>query len=250
MKYRNYIFDLYGTLIDIQTNEGKHTLWKKLSELYACFGAVYEPKQLKKTYQKMIREEEELLRRDTKVTYPEIRLENVFLRMQKEAPGGSALQIRDEEVWAEMLANIFRVLSRNYIRLFPDTLDTLSRLKKEGCRLYLLSNAQAVFTMSEIRIMGIDTFFDKMYLSSDFGMKKPEPDFLRQLLSKENLPLEETVMIGNEMESDMKVADACGVDGIYINLLNEDKEQIEERKRRAGISQEFAVVRCLGECRS
>ena len=27
--YQNYIFDLYGTLVDINTNEGKPYLWKK-----------------------------------------------------------------------------------------------------------------------------------------------------------------------------------------------------------------------------
>ena len=29
MKYKNYIFDLYGTLIDINTNEWSAQLWKK-----------------------------------------------------------------------------------------------------------------------------------------------------------------------------------------------------------------------------
>ena len=29
--YQNYIFDLYGTLVDIHTNEKKAYLWKKLS---------------------------------------------------------------------------------------------------------------------------------------------------------------------------------------------------------------------------
>ena len=29
--YQNYIFDLYGTLVDIHTNEKKAYLWKELS---------------------------------------------------------------------------------------------------------------------------------------------------------------------------------------------------------------------------
>ena len=28
LKYENYIFDLYGTLIDIHTEEGERKLWK------------------------------------------------------------------------------------------------------------------------------------------------------------------------------------------------------------------------------
>lgn len=29
--YQNYIFDLYGTLVDIHTNENKHYLWEKMA---------------------------------------------------------------------------------------------------------------------------------------------------------------------------------------------------------------------------
>lgn len=29
--YKNYIFDLYGTLLDIHTNESKKYLWEKMT---------------------------------------------------------------------------------------------------------------------------------------------------------------------------------------------------------------------------
>ena len=48
--YQNYIFDLYGTLVDINTNEGKPYLWKKTAELYAYHGAHYTPAEFKKAY--------------------------------------------------------------------------------------------------------------------------------------------------------------------------------------------------------
>ena len=32
MKYENYIFDLYGTLVDIHTDEEKTELWEKLAQ--------------------------------------------------------------------------------------------------------------------------------------------------------------------------------------------------------------------------
>ena len=38
MKYKNYIFDLYGTLIDINTNEWSAQLWKKMAILYGYYG--------------------------------------------------------------------------------------------------------------------------------------------------------------------------------------------------------------------
>ena len=45
--YDNYIFDLYGTLVDIHTNEKKAYLWKKMSLFFGMKGAAYEPKELR-----------------------------------------------------------------------------------------------------------------------------------------------------------------------------------------------------------
>lgn len=42
--YQNYIFDLYGTLVDIHTNEDKPYLWDKMTEFYGFQGAIYEKK--------------------------------------------------------------------------------------------------------------------------------------------------------------------------------------------------------------
>ena len=38
--YNNYIFDLYGTLIDINTDEWNDDLWKKIAILYAYKGCL------------------------------------------------------------------------------------------------------------------------------------------------------------------------------------------------------------------
>ena len=49
--YQNYIFDLYGTLVDIHTNEKKAYLWKKMSLFFGMKGAAYEPKELRMAYE-------------------------------------------------------------------------------------------------------------------------------------------------------------------------------------------------------
>ena len=46
-EYRNYIFDLYGTLVDISTNEAKASLWKNMAWLFSMMGASYEPRTQK-----------------------------------------------------------------------------------------------------------------------------------------------------------------------------------------------------------
>ncbi len=57
--YDNYIFDLYGTLADIHTNEENPYLWKKMTEIYASYGAYYDKGDLKKAFRGRCREMEE-----------------------------------------------------------------------------------------------------------------------------------------------------------------------------------------------
>ena len=53
--YNNYIFDLYGTLIDINTDEWNDDLWKKIAILYAYKGAHYTYDELSYLHRKPLR---------------------------------------------------------------------------------------------------------------------------------------------------------------------------------------------------
>ena len=44
------IFDLYGTLVDIHTDEEKPEVWKKLALFFRYYGADYTPEELKEAY--------------------------------------------------------------------------------------------------------------------------------------------------------------------------------------------------------
>lgn len=48
--YQDYIFDLYGTLVDIRTNEKKQALWNGMRLFYGYYGAEYTPEELKASY--------------------------------------------------------------------------------------------------------------------------------------------------------------------------------------------------------
>ncbi len=52
--YKNYIFDLYGTLVDIEVDENKDELWEKMALFYSFYGAKYDPEDLKSKYYKFI----------------------------------------------------------------------------------------------------------------------------------------------------------------------------------------------------
>ena len=52
--YDNYIFDLYGTLVDIHTEENDPLVWKKLALFYGYYDADYSSEELKERYENII----------------------------------------------------------------------------------------------------------------------------------------------------------------------------------------------------
>ncbi len=252
-EYKNYIFDLYGTLLDIHTDEKSKELWKIMRDFYNAYGCEWKQKPLKDAFFLYDAGERQRLSVLTGVKKPEIKIERVFARLlfeggehhscslviagldvdtlrrqYKENIEGVLNKVADSE-WAAAAANLFRTVSREYVHPYPKTIETLKSLKNKGCRLYLLSNAQRVFTMPEIEAFGLQDILDKIYISSDYGMMKPEPEFLNRLISEEGIKPEETVMVGNEIESDVAVALRCGIHSICLNTFGLKKKDINQR---------------------
>ena len=72
---------------------------------------------------------------------------------------------------------MFRACSTAYIRLYPEAKELLLDLRERGISVYLLSNAQRLFTEPELKMLGIYELFDKICISSDVGFCKPSHRF-------------------------------------------------------------------------
>lgn len=209
--YTNYIFDLYGTLVDINTNEGKYSLWKNMALLYSMSGAVYTPSELKKRYYQYLREEIDKIPHDRYTTHPEPQIEYVFLRLFKEKEVESNLEK------AAIMGRTFRVLSMKYIRLYDGVHELFDTIRTHGGKAYLLSNAQSIFTEPEIRMLGIYDKFDDVLISSDMGCAKPDIMFYQHILKKHQLKPEESIMIGNDYKTDIEGSYQAGLDSLYLH---------------------------------
>ena len=128
-QYHNYIFDLYGTLIDIETDENRLLFWKKLAERFQL-GDNYSA--LRKQYLSLC----EKAQKKNPLVHAEIDLAPIFREL---------FQTDDDQKIAYM-AYEFRKMSRKKFRLFPGVTETLETIRKRGGHCYLLSNAQALFT--------------------------------------------------------------------------------------------------------
>jgi putative hydrolase of the HAD superfamily len=83
---------------------------------------------------------------------------------------------------------------------------------------------------------------DKIFISSDYGVMKPDPMFMQCLIETEKINVTESVMIGNEIRSDIKVADSCGMDAILLNTGGYNKHEIRKDAEDYGIKREFNVI--------
>lgn len=205
--YQNYIFDFYGTLVDIRTDENAPFLWEKMSEIYSACGAGYAPNELKEEFRRLERQEAERIGS----LYAEPDLTEVFALLYRQK------KVRCDRTMARMTAITFRALSRSYLRLYDGVTELLGELRRRKKGVYLLSNAQSDFTRPEIEMVKLTGYFDGIFISAEQGCKKPSPDFFRKLLDTYRLDPRDCIMVGNDPEADIDGARALGMDCLYLH---------------------------------
>lgn len=206
--YSNYIFDLYGTLVDINTDESSNELWYKLSLFYSFKGALYTAEELQKSYINMIKAKLHIY---TNTKYPDTPLEPIFSDLYKHKGINPSKDLITDT------AHLFRTLSIKYIKLYDGVIELLELLKSKGKNIYLLSNAQSVFTFPEIKMLGIEKYFDDILFSADYEICKPDINFYNILIKKHNLDIKDSIMIGNDCICDIAGATNAGIDSLYIH---------------------------------
>ena len=218
--YTNYIFDLYGTLIDINTDEESQDFWYKLSLFYSFKGALYDAQELKESYRTLVKLNLDNLNNSK---YPDFPLENVFYKLYT-----NKNIIPSDELITDT-AHFFRISSIKYIKLYDNVIELLELLKKKGKKIYLLSNAQRIFTLYEMKLLGIEKYFDDILFSADYKMCKPDPKFYNTLINKHNLNIKNSIMIGNDPICDIEGASNVGLDSLYLhsNLSPEIKGKLK-----------------------
>lgn len=215
--YETYVFDLYGTLVDIHTDENDMYVWEKMALFYGYYNAHYTAKELKLSYGELVKGKEanlkSTLEQDPKYAHeasPEIEITEVFLELF------SKKGVEVDEALAVHVGQFFRVLTTEYVRVYEGTIDMLEDLKERGKKIYLLSNAQRIFTEYEMHVLDIAKYFDGILISSDFKTKKPDKRFFDILLEKYQMNPETTLFVGNDSKTDIKGAKTVNFSTYYV----------------------------------
>lgn len=220
MKYKNLIFDLYGTLLDIHTEENDH-VWEKTALYFGFYGAHYTGAALKQAFHTAIAAREAAAGQSYEC-FPDIPFEQVMAQLFRD--GGIT---QNADALGVHAAQLFRILSIDYIKLYPHVLEALALLRKKGCRLWLLSNAQHVFTAYELQHLGLGTQLDGIYISSNYGCRKPDLRFYQALLAEQQLDPASCLMIGNDRQTDIAGAQGAGLATLYMHTNLTPPDQAE-----------------------
>jgi putative hydrolase of the HAD superfamily len=210
--YKNYIFDLYGTLIDINTDEWCDELWQKMSIFYGYRGASYTYEELNQEYGRLVEKEKKAVhKKHPNYSVIDINIEKVFRELYTQKG------VNPTNAQVLYTAEVFRCFSTKYIKLYDGVIDLLDTLKKKGKKIYLLSNAQRSFTENELNMLGLTKYFDGICISSDEECSKPDTNYFKILFDRYGLEKSESIMIGNDFRSDIGGAYDFGIDSLYIH---------------------------------
>ncbi len=209
MAIKGILFDVYGTLIDIETDESMEEIYRGIAHFLTYHGIYLHRREVRDLYYRIMQEQREQSREE----HPEIIVKAVwsaFLQEQGVKPGQERVQL------ATTLAQVYRAISRKRLRLYPGVKEVLDLLHA-SYRLALVSDAQPCYVHPEIRAVGLEGYFDPMVISADYGFRKPDRRLFQAALEKLDLRPDEAVFVGNDMYRDIYGASRTGMKTVLLS---------------------------------
>jgi putative hydrolase of the HAD superfamily len=199
------LFDLYGTLIDIHTDERRGRLWERLARYLRYQGLPADAAALRSDFFAAVRRSQ----RESAEQYPEIDVVAIFgallRRLGCDAPEPFVVQV----------VQLFRALSMRRFGLFPDTLHCLQALRGHA-RIGLVSDAQRPFLEPELAMTGLAPLLDAVVVSSDHGYRKPDPRLFARGLELLGAAPKRAVYVGDNPLRDVAGARMAGMRAVLL----------------------------------
>jgi putative hydrolase of the HAD superfamily len=240
------LFDIYGTLIDIQTDEASMGAYDILSKWLEYKQVYISPDQVKWFYH------EEFARR---LGRPEQRRaeSDAFKEIIDEYAArsrGTELFLDSDvtDVFRTILSrccsvtgpaidhlpedgsHLFRAATRKRMFLYSAVKHGLDELKK-SYRPGIVSNAQETFTLPELDLYGLRPYFETIVLSSQIGVKKPNSKIFRVAPDHLKIEPQQAVFVGNDLFADVLGADKLGMKTIFLGRAGQAPSGAHRRTR-------------------
>jgi len=209
MTIRGILFDLYGTLIDINTDESLEEIYRGIAHFLTYHGIYLHRGEVRDRYWEILRHQKE----ESREEHSEIDVEaiwNTFL----EKEGAELSPIRRN--LALTLAQLFRGISRTRLQLYTEVKRVLDELRREYL-LGIISDAQPCYALPEMRAAGLEGYFDPVIISAPRGYRKPDPRLWGEALQIMKLNPSHAIYVGNDMYRDIFGAQRVGIRTIFVD---------------------------------
>jgi putative hydrolase of the HAD superfamily len=144
-------------------------------------------------------------------------------------------QLSEEDFWAGVLRDLhiqgdWRELKKILLDLYipnEGMFELLKRVKAAGYRTYLLSDQTNDWWPTLNERYDISEYFDKVFISSEVGLHKPEKAFYEFVLKDINLSPEETLFV-DDLQENLAPAEDLGMN---VLLFTSAETCVNELKR-------------------
>lgn len=207
------LFDLYGTLLDIRLNEDRPALWAGLAAvLTSCGGRVARPEDVRHRFRQILKEEGERGREG-------FLMEPVFRRLLAWAGA------RDD---VAPVGDTFRELSLETLAIRPYAAPLFEALRRTSCAVGIVSNTEALLTRFDLARWPLLRSADTVVLSSEVGVRKPDPAIFRIALDRLRAAPASAVVVGNSLTEDIDGARRAGLRAIYLDAAARGVDRLDD----------------------
>jgi putative hydrolase of the HAD superfamily len=208
MEIRALLFDVNGTLIDIETDEWMEEAYRAVAHYLTYQGINLHRGEVRDLYFRIMKEQFAA----NKEVYPEFDVVAVWREVLSRYSTDYTRSLGPEKLQQIplFLAEMQRGISRKRLVTFPQTHEILAQLKTRY-RLAVVSDAQSAYGLPELGAVGLAGYFDPIVISGDYGFRKPDARLFQAALTKLEVIPEEAIYIGNDRFRDIMGARQAGM---------------------------------------
>lgn len=215
MKYQHLFFDLDHTLWDFDANAEE-----SLAELYNSFklqSRAIESFHL--FYTTYLNHNATLWTRFEKgyITVEELKWKRMWRTLLD-------FQIADEKLAKNMSEHFLTILPTKK-KVFEHTYEILDYLTDKKYSLHLLTNGFEKVQRLKLNSSNLTKYFKNIITSEISNSVKPKKEIFEYALHKANGKIEESIMIGDNLNADILGAKNAGMDSIFVNHINATCDQ-------------------------
>lgn len=106
--------------------------------------------------------------------------------------------------------------SKNTILPFPNTYQTLLKLREQDYRLFIATNGNPVKQWEKVIRLNIDFYFEDIFISEEMGMLKSKK-FFEKVMKQLKIKPEQCLMVGNSIDIDIYPALRAGMRAVLVD---------------------------------